>query len=208
VDIVSSPAATNGLFFSQLNQNKTNTMTKEFALYLGLPETATEAEVKVALEAKCKTEAEMKKKMEAEAEMEAKKKLETEAKDGEKKFSAEFEAMKLELSAIKTNTQAAKDAAHKAEVEGLKLEAAKDGKVIPMGDEALMKLSIPEIKDMIVKLPKGQVKLARGNTMPVTKDGKKLDKRSDEFKAYLSDKREEGALALGRIISGSVNLNK
>jgi len=236
VDIVSNPAATNGLFFSQNNNNQTDKpMIKEFALMLGLPETATEAEVKTAFAAKCKTDAEYQKKMDAEAdadadaeakeekvkEIESKKKEEMDAecddegagkvgkKADTKKFSAELEAIRLELAAIKGASQAAQASAHKVEIEGLKLEAAKEGKVIPMNDESLVKLSIPEIKDMIAKLPKGQVKLSRGVVAPKNVDGKAItDKRSAEFKAYLASKREEGALALGQRILGSVNLNQ
>jgi hypothetical protein len=210
VDIVSNPAATNGLFFSQTHNNQPN-MLKEFAVMLGLPETATEADVKVALEAKCKLSDEAKKK----AEDEEKKKIEADdeaaGKQG-KKFEA-LEAQLLELSnklaGIETNSQAAKDAAHKAEIEGLKLEASKDGKVIPMNDEALLKLSIPEIKDMISKLSKGQVKLSRGVTVPTNKDGKSItDKRSPEFKAFLQAKQAEGALALGQRMTATTNLNQ
>jgi hypothetical protein len=242
VDIVSNPAATNGLFFSQNNNNQTDkTMIKEFALMLGLPETATEAEVKTAFAAKCKMDAEAKKKIDADTEKDAEKEIEEEiegkhhkgahhkakmdadadaecddegaGKQGKKsetkKFSAELEAIRLELAAIKGASQAAQASAHKVEIEGLKLEAAKEGKVIPMNDESLVKLSIPEIKDMIAKLPKGQVKLSRGVVAPKNVDGKTItDKRSAEFKAYLASKREEGALALGQRILGSVNLNQ
>lgn len=203
VDIVSAPAATNGLFFSQTNNQKN--MTK-IALALGLPETATEAEIEtaagLALAAKTKMDTEAKKKLEAEAE--AKKKLDAEGdaegkKDG--KFAA-LEASVLELSkkveGFNAAAAATQAAAHKSEIESLKLEAGKDGKVIALSDESLLKLSVPEIKDMIAKLPKGQVKLTRGNTLPVNKDGQKLDKRSPEFREFLAQKRDEGALALGR----------
>jgi hypothetical protein len=210
-------------------------MLKEFALMLGLPETATEADVKTAFAAKCKTDAQYTDKMEEEAkakedkveEIESKKKKDAEMdaemdaecddegagkvgkKAATKKFSAELDAIRLELAAIKGASQAAQASAHKVEIEGLKLEAAKEGKVIPMNDESLVKLSIPEIKDMITKLPKGQVKLSRGVVAPKNVDGKAItDKRSAEFKAYLASKREEGALALGQRILGSVNLNQ
>jgi hypothetical protein len=197
VDIVSNPAATKGLFFSATNNNnQKNTMNKEFALYLGLPETATEQEIKLALEAKCKMETEAKKKLESEKEKE-------EADDEEtgkekKKFSAEIEAMKLELAAIKANDAAKVAAAHKAEVESIKLEAGKDGKVIPISDEALLKLSVAEVKDMVSKLPKNQVKLSKGSNLPKSTDGKTFAKNSPEFKAWLSEQQKAGALALGQ----------
>jgi hypothetical protein len=195
VDIVSNPAATSGLFFSANNNQPKNTMNKEFALVLGLPETATESEIKLALEAKCKMESE------AKAEAEAKKKLEAEEEEkegkGEKKFSADLEAIKLELATLKANDASKLAAAHKNEVEAIKLEAGKDGKVIPISDEAILKLSVVEVREMVSKLPKGQLKLSKG-TLPTGKDNKPLDKRSLEFRQYLSQKREEGALALGQ----------
>ena len=201
VDIVSNPAATSGLFFSANNNNQ-KTMTK-IALALGLPETATEAEIeaaaKLALEAKekmCKYETEAKKKMEADADAEADD--EEKGKEGKKKFAAELESLKLELAEIKKNDAAKIAAAHKSEIESIKLEAGKDGKVIPMSDESLLKLSVAEVRDMVSKLPKGQLKLSKGNVAPVGKDNKPLDKRSPEFKQFLAQKREEGALALGQ----------
>jgi len=210
VDIVSNPAATKGLFLSQTKQQpKNKTMTKEFAQILGLPETATESEIKLALEA-CKMDAEAKRKLDAEA----KKKLDADAdaaaddeekgKEVKKEFSAELDAIRTEFAAkfaaIEQNTQAAKDSAHKAEIEGLKLEASKDGKIIPIGEEALVKLSIPEIKDMIAKLPKAQLKLSRGNVTPVVNGQAVTDKKSPEYKIWLKNMREEGALKLGQLM--------
>jgi len=158
------------------------------------------------------------KKTEAAKEKADKEKKELEADDEEKgkqgkKFAAEIEAIKAEFSAkfaaVEAANKAAAEAAHKAEVEALKLEASKDGKVIPMNDEALLKLSMPEIKDLIGKLPKGQLKLSRGTTVPVNKDGKAItDKHSPEFKAFLMQKQAEGALALGQRIMGQNTLNQ
>ena len=195
VDIVSSPAATNGLFFS----TKTNNM-KNIAIALGLPETATEQEIidasKLALECK--------KKMEEDKKGEEKKELDADdaaaGKDAKKKLET-LEATVLKLSqtleTINQNSEAAKASAHKAEIENLKLEASKDGKVIPLTDEALVKLSIAEIKETIAKLPKGQVKLSKGN-QPVNKEGKAIDKNSPEFRAYLAEQKQAGAIALSR----------
>jgi hypothetical protein len=216
VDIVSNPAATKGLFFSQQTNNQNKHSMKNIALALGLPETATEAEIieasKLALEAKHKMDAESKKKHEkgekhenkCEAEYDADADADAEADDEEKaKSKKKFEAVEktvLELSAklkeIESNSEAAKASAHKAEIENLKLEASKDGKIIPLSDESLVKLSIPEIKDVIAKLPKNQVKLSKG--FVPSADNKPLDKRSPEFKAQLAAKREEGALLLGQ----------
>ena len=215
VDIVSSPAATKGLFFAVNNNINQKSNMKNIALALGLPDSATEAEIesaaKLAFEAKdkmCKAEAEAeakKKKLEAEAEADA------EAKDGGKSKLAALEATVLKLSAtiegINTSAAAAQTAAHKAELENLKLEAGKDGKVIALSDESLAKLSIPEIKDMISKLPKNQVKLAKGVTLPVGKDNQPLNKRSPEFVAFMKAKQSENALALGQRMTAQLKLN-
>jgi hypothetical protein len=211
VDIVSNPAATKGLFFSANNHTQKN-MTK-IALALGLPETATEAEIeaaaKLALEAKKKMESKChdtegkkhEQDADANADADAEADDEEKRKQGKKKFSAELEAVKLELAAIKNAENERKAAAHKAELESIKLEAGKDGKVIPLSDEAFLKLSVADAKDMVSKLAKNQVKLAKGNNLPTNKEGKALDKNSPEFKAYLSQKREENALALGQKMS-------
>ena len=204
VDIVSNPAATKGLFFSQQTNNQNKHSMKNIALALGLPETATEAEIieasKLALEAKCKMDAEAKKKLEADADGDADADADDEEKAKDKKKFEAVEKTVLELSAklkeIESNSEAAKASAHKAEIENLKLEASKDGKIIPLSDESLVKLSIPEIKDVIAKLPKNQVKLSKG--FVPSADNKPLDKRSPEFKAQLAAKREEGALLLGQ----------
>jgi len=203
VDIVSNPAATSGLFFSQTTKQ---TNMKNIALALGLPEAATEAEIieagKLALAAKTKMDADAEATKKLEAEAEAKKKLDDEekGKDSKKGFEAEINAKLVELSSkiasFESRAKEASDSAHKAEIENLKLEAAKDGKVIPLSDEALVKLSIPEVKDVISKLPKNQVKLSRG--FVPTADNKPLDKRSAEFKAQLAAKKAEGALLLGQ----------
>lgn len=219
VDIVSAPAATNGLFFSQTTTNQ-NIMTKEFALMLGLPETATEAEIKVAFAAKhekmCKyeAEAEAKKKLEAEAEekkkleaeAEAKKKLEAEADDeekgkqGKKKFEAELEALKLQVAELTGAAKAAQESAHKAEIENLKLEAAKEGKIISLTDEAILKLSVAEVKDMIAKLPKDQIKLSKGSVNLEAKPSFDLE--------AARQKKVQGAIALGQAMKGQLTLNK
>ena len=219
VDIVSAPAATNGLFFST---KQSNNMTK-IALALGLPETATEAEIeqaaKLSFEAKCKAEAEAKKKLEAEEKEEKekaeKKKLEAEAeaeaeaddeekgKEGKKKLEA-LEARLLELEALEAarnaDVKAAKDAAHKAEIENIKLEASKEGKVINLTDEALLKLSVAEVKDMVAKLPKNQVRLAKGSVNNEAKPTFDL--------AAARQKKADGAIALGQAMVNQLKLNK
>lgn len=200
VDIVDSPAATKGLFFSQQTQNTNKPSMKNIALALGLPESATEEQIieasKLAFEAKCKAD--------AEAEAKAKKKElegddEEKGKEGKKQFDAVLERLaKLESVEAERAKQVelAAASAHKAEIENLKLEASKEGKVISLSDEALLKLSVKEVKEHIAALPKNQVKLAAGFKPSV--DNKPLDKRSEEFKAQLAAKKAEGALLLGQ----------
>ena len=200
VDIVSNPAATKGLFFSQHNND--TTMLKEFAVMLGLPETATEQEVKVALEAKCKTEPKKEEKKELEADDEEK------GKQGKKLEALESQLVEL---AAKQKAQdeavaASQAAAHKAEIENLKLEASKDGKVIPLSDEDLLKLSATAVKEMISKLSKSQIKMSRGNIVPVNAEGKELAKGTPEFKAYLKAKQAENALVLGQKMLAQIKL--
>jgi hypothetical protein len=209
VDIVTNPAATNGLFFDQTN-NKSNM--KNIALALGLPETATEAEItaqaKVALEKMCKYDADAKKKLDAEADGEE------EGKEGKKPKTKELSAIEaalVELSEKVKNFEAsaktAAESSKKAVIEGLKLEASRDGKVIPVSDETLMKLSEGEVKEMISKLPKAQVKLSRGFVAPKTAEGKTIERNSSEHKAFLASQREAGAIALGQRILAQSNQN-
>jgi hypothetical protein len=92
-------------------------------------------------------------------------------------------------------------------VENLKLEASRDGKVIPLSDATILKLSVPEIKEIISKLPKQQIQLSRRSVTPVNAEGKAItDKNSPEFKAHLARAREQGAIELGRLMVGAVNL--
>jgi hypothetical protein len=195
VDVVSNPAATKGLFFS----TKSNNM-KTIALALGLPETATEAEIeqaaKLAFESKCKMSEEDKEK----------KKKEMEADDEEKgKQGKKFEELvdrltKLE-AAEKTRqeqVELAAKTAHKAEVENLKLEAAKEGKVITLTDEALLKLSIAEVKEHIAKLEKGKVNLGKEKT-PTNKSF------DAEGAKHL---RNNGALQLGQMMVNQLKLKQ
>lgn len=195
VDVVSNPAATKGLFFS----TKQNNM-KNIALALGLPETATEAEIeqaaKLAFEAKCKMSEEDKEK----------EKKKTEADDEEKgKQGKKFEELLERLTKLEAaekgrqeQVELAAAAAHKAEVENLKLEAAKEGKVIALTDEALLKLSIAEVKEHISKLEKGKVNLGKE---------KKAETKSFDAEAA-KNLRNNGALQLGQLMVNQLKLNK
>ena len=182
VDVVTTPAATKGLFFSQPTNNNQTTMLKEFALYLGLAENATEDEIKIALEAKKKLDAE------------------TKCKKQEQDAESEIESLKLQVGELVNAANAAKESAHKAEIENLKLEASKEGKVISLSDEAILKLSVAEVKDMIAKLPKGQIKMSKGNVNVDSKPSFDLESARQ--------KKAAGALALGQAMKNQLTLNK
>jgi Mu-like prophage I protein len=211
VDIVSDPAANKSLFSQP---DKTKSM-KDIALSLGLPETATEAEIKTKITNLCKYEAEAKQKMEAEAE--AKKKLEAEEKkkkelegkaEGEgEKFSA-LEARLVELSskfeaaekAAAAKVADAEKAVKLSEIKNLLADASRDGKVVPLSETELCALPIESVKTMLSKLPKGQIKLSTA-PQPPTKDGKPVDKTSPEFVQFIKARREAGAIELNALFT-------
>lgn len=206
VDIVESPAANKGLFSSKTNENSMTIkyakgdsgdhakdceckecmskhskkeMTAMFAKLVGLdPDKATEADVETAFKA-------------SRGDTSAIAALTQKIADAETKLtkfeSANADALKL---------------AKKTEIDNLVVEANRDGKVIPLTDVQLSKMDVADIREMITKLPKGQVALSRRPVVqPKTADGKViLDKNSPEFKAWLSAKREEGAVELGRMM--------
>lgn len=199
VDVVTKPASTKGLFFSTKTNN--NTMTKQYAVLLGLPDTASEQEILVALEAKCKMDAEAKKKMEG------KEKKHEEDADGDaegeseskKKFAA-IEAKLTELSAKlveseKANAEKAAAlelSAKKAAWENIKAEASREGKVIPLTDESALKLSEKEQREIVANLPKGKVNLGQKKELPA-----EIKKGSPEHKAYLVQLQDENARIMG-----------
>ena len=212
VDIVSNPAATNGLFFS--TNNKKSPMLKELAIKLGIPadkaEAATEQELLVAFDA-CS------KKLKADADAEAKKKLDADGDDEEtdKKGKKKFEEIEgkltefaTKLTQLEADKKGALDLAKKAEIDGLVSEASRDGKVIPLSVEALSKMDTKDIKEMITKLPKS-VQLSRKAVAPKKADGTEItDRKSPEFKAFMVNQREQGALTLGnKILQQATGLN-
>lgn len=204
VDLVDAPAANPNGLFSQLNNNN-NTMLKQFAVKLGLPETATEAEITAKLDELelAKKSLEEKEKEDKEKELAAKKKLEEDEK--EKKEMSALQAFELRLSAIEAKAteqvQLAEKNSKKAALEALVAEASRDGKVIPLTDEELMGLPLDTVKSMFSKLPKGQVKLS---SQPAPKnDGKVL--RGAELVQFCQAKKHEGALALNEVFA---SLNK
>ena len=212
VDIVSNPAATNGLFFS--TNNKKSPMLKELAIKLGIPadkaEAATEQELLVAFDA-CS------KKLKADADAEAKKKLDADGDDEEtdKKGKKKFEEIEgkltefaTKLTQLESDKKGALELAKKDEIDGLVSEASRDGKVIPLSVEALSKMDTKDIKEMITKLPKS-VQLSRKAVAPKKADGTEItDRKSPEFKAFMVNQREQGALTLGnRILQQATGLN-
>jgi hypothetical protein len=192
-DIVSDPAANKSLF----SANNSNTNMKELATLLGLPETATELEIKEKVtyfkaEA-CKYEAEAKKKKELEAEA---KKAEMEAGNKDEKFAA-IEKQLTELAAkFASNEKQSAEAVKLAEIKTLVADASKEGKVVPLSETELSALSIDSVKSMLSKLPKGQVNLSSHKP---ANEVVKLDKNSTEFKTKLSAIREANAVELNNL---------
>jgi hypothetical protein len=178
-DLVDSPAANPSGLFST-NTDKTtniNIMSKAIALALSLPETATEEEIALALKTR----------------------LEANKPTDLSKVTADIEAAKTELATLMTSAKEASAAAKKTEISALVAEASRDGKVVPLTDVQLSKMDVADIKEMIVKLPKAQVTLARKPAAPVDKDGKELTRNSPGIQEFCRSKREEGAAALNAL---------
>lgn len=203
VDFVSDPAANKSLFSTNHNQMK------DIALALGLPETATEAEIiaagKVAFEYKAKMDAEAKKKLEAEANDKKRKELEAEGKD--EKFESVLKTvteLSSKLAEIEKTNLAVKEAAQKeaklAEIKTLVADASREGKVVPLSDVELAALPLETVKLMLSKLPAGQVKLS-GKTQPEAKDkdGKALT--GDALKTHLGAVKAANAVALNELFN-------
>lgn len=209
VDLVSDPAANpNGLFSTKTNNN---TM-KEIALALGLPESATEAEIiaagKIALEAKCKYEAdaEAKKKLEAEAE---KKKMEGKKEEKDEKFSAVVEQLtnlSAKFEALEKSKVEFAAAAHKTAIDALVSEASKDGKIVPLSGEALYGMNLDTVKEMFSKLPKNQISLSNKKVAleAVNADSKLSDFKSAEFRNFCAARKAEGAVELTAFLQKSI----
>lgn len=125
---------------------------------------------------------------------------EEKAKQGKKELSeiqSKITELDQKIAEFSTKAQESAAAAKKAEVSALLAEATRDGKVVPLTEKVLLSLEISDVKDMISKLPKGQLKLERG-TKPTDKSGKEItDKNSPEFRAFMAARKEEGALKIG-----------
>lgn len=115
------------------------------------------------------------------------------------KVTADIESAKVELAKLTKAASDAADAAKKTEIIALVAEASRDGKVVPLTDVQLSKMDVADIKEMIAKLPKAQVQLARKPlaTTPKDKDGKDIDRNNTEaVREFCRIRREEGAAAL------------
>ena len=112
------------------------------------------------------------------------------------------------MTQLEADKKGALDLAKKAEIDGLVSEASRDGKVIPLSVEALSKMDTKDIKEMITKLPKS-VQLSRKAVAPKKADGTEItDRKSPEFKAFMVNQREQGALTLGnKILQQATGLN-
>ena len=111
--------------------------------------------------------------------------------------TADITAAKTELAKLTAAAAAAAEQAKKTEIEALVAEASREGKVIPLTDEQLSKIEVGVIKEMISKLPKAQVQLARkANVTPLNADGKEITLNSPDRVAWCLQKQEEGREAM------------
>ena len=111
-------------------------------------------------------------------------------------LSAKLTEHETQLAAFRSQGEAAALSAKKSEISGLVADATREGKVIPLTDEELVKMEIPVIKAMFSKLVPNQVKLSgkRGPTPPVAADGKTITFDTDEKRReFCLTKQAEGA---------------
>lgn len=200
VDLVSTPAANDGLFSAKQQNNNSMTIDKvQLAAICGLdPEKATDEEITAAFEAKCKKLSEK---------PEDKKKEEKEEKD--EKFSALSETitqLAKKLESIEAESKVSLEAAKKTEIATLIAAASAEGKVIPLSDVQLSKMDIADVKEMFSKLPKGQLKLSKGAAAPAEVPAFKTDAEKVQF---CVSQREAGAAQLTAqfAAAGLVQLN-
>jgi hypothetical protein len=119
------------------------------------------------------------------------------------KVTADIESAKVELARLTKAAADASDAAKKTEISALVAEASRDGKVVPLTDAQLSKMDVADIKEMISKLPKAQVRLEKKTAaLPVNKDGKEITIESSDRAEFCRQKREEGAATLTALIRG------
>lgn len=164
-----------------MSKHSKNEMTALLASFLGLSETATEADIKAALTAKPGI-----------VDMTA---LTAKITEHETKLST-FEA--ANANSIKL--------AKEAEIKNLIAEASRDGKVVPLSDVQLSKMDIADVRDLFAKLPKGQLRLSKTGTTSTTAPSFKTEQERIEF---CRTQREAGAAQLTTqfAAAGLVTLN-
>ena len=180
-----------------MSKHSKKEMTALLASFLGLDaEKATEDEIKAAFAKKPKapeTPENDDDENSTDKEGEKKKASKKEA-EHEKKMSA----LSARVDAFEASAAAAVLSAKKTEIATLVADASREGKVIPLTDEQLAKMDIPDIKAMFSKLISGQVKQAGKRLMaPVSSDGKPVRFTTEEDRIeFCRAKQEEGAAAL------------
>ena len=184
VDIGANPAT--AFEICKFDDNKPNPMIdhKFFAKAFNMPDTATEQDVlNEIVKRSVPVPADI---AWAKAEIEAiKKSIPATPKD----FTAEITKLNTELGDIKKVAETSAAAAKKSQLEVLKQEAAKAGKVIPLKDELFFKMEVVDAADMISKL-QPILKLIRTTPQqPKKADGTVL--KGDDLSAHLAEKRAE-----------------
>lgn len=102
------------------------------------------------------------------------------------------------ITALQANADEAKKLSEKSERTALVAEASRDGKVIPLSNEAIEKTELSVLKEMISKLPKGAVSTNKSLNIPA---------KADEKATFLAQKHEDGARELGALIKRQVSLS-
>lgn len=214
VDIVSAPAANpSGLFSSKtpekameskikyakgdsgehdgaceckgcMSKQSKKEMSAFVASLVGLPDTATEAEIQGAFKA---------------------------SKGGDvTALTAKLDAAVTKLSALESGNANALALSKKAEIDNLITEATRLGKVVPMENDDLytvkdglctIKMEPAQLSKMISKLAPGKIKLSKQIEAPKTTDGKVItDRRSPEFIQFCKQRQSDGAAQLSEMI--------
>jgi hypothetical protein len=168
-----------------MSKHSKKEMSAFMASMLGLPETATEAEIQTTFKA---------------------------ARTGDlDEFTRQLTETKAELSALKSGSANALALSKKAEIDNLITEATRLGKVVPLDNDDLytvkdgictIKMEPTQLSKIVSKLVPGKIKMSKQAETPKTIDGKEItNRRGVEFKSFLASKREEGANELNALFS-------
>ena len=116
-------------------------------------------------------------------------------------LTAKLESAITQLSAIQETAKSAAAASKAQEISALVAEASREGKVIGLTDVQLSKLSIDDIKEMLSKLPKNQLRLSRASSPTKTGTSVPTFKTPEERTEFCRTEREKGAEELNQVFA-------